>query len=323
MNGSGPTLPHSSAPPSPEPARRRSRLSVVLRWLLTLLVLTFVVLTLRQLFGRWDARELRLDWPFLACTSLVLVASNFGQAMGWHALLENMAGRVVAHRPLFEIYMLGQLARYTPGKVGLPLVRLAGATRLGLSPLLVGSSVGIEVLSWLAAGACTGLAALTLSQGDTSWLQARLGQVAPLLLITALLGLLVLNRVDRRRLPGILLKRLRLEGEGPLLPIRVLGHQLLSWFGWLLSGVLLVVGVGGSLRTGLEQSGVFVLAPIAGFLFLVAPGGLGVREAILSLALTPDLGPTRALAAALLARATSIAADLIAFALAKFLAHRA
>ncbi len=322
MNGSGPTPISSSGRPEGE-LRQRSRLFLVLRWVLTLVVLVFVVLTLRRLLVLWEPRDLDLDWRAIAASTLVLLAANFAQAMAWHALLETMAKRAVAYRPLFEIYMLGQLARYTPGKVGLPLVRLAGATRLGLSPLLLGSSVGIEVLSWLSVGACTGLVALTLCGGDTSWLRAQLGETTPLVLLVAVLGLLALNRIDRRWLPEALRRRLRLDGAGPLLPTRVLGYQLASWLGWLLTGVLLVVGVGGGLGLGLAQSGMFALAPIAGFLFLVAPGGLGVREAILSLALTPYLGPTRALAAALLARGTSIAADLIAFALAKFLAHRA
>ena len=53
-----------------------------------------------------------------------------------------------------------------------------------------------------------------------------------------------------------------------------------------------------------------ILAPIIGFLALVAPGGLGVRETVISYALAPQIGASAALAAAVLARAAALVSEL-------------
>jgi glycosyltransferase 2 family protein len=321
MSPEGPPLNPEVPAQEAEPSSRRG-LFRVLRIAMGLVVAVFVVATIRRFVMRWEPGQVRFNYPLLGLTTVVLVVSSFLQAMGWHSLLVRMAGKPIPHWPLFSTYMLGQLARYTPGKVGLPLVRLAGAPRLGVSTRLVGSSVGIEVLSWLSVGALVGMGATMAMGGHTGVVRTTIGDWGFVLLAVIVIGIAVLNRVDRNRLPASMLRALHIEGQGPLLPSVVLGYQVLSWLGWLGQGVLLVVGVGGDWTVAWASAGVFVLAPIAGFLALVAPGGLGVREAILSLALAPDIGVSRALCAALLARGTSLVADLIAFGISQVFARQ-
>ena len=59
----------------------------------------------------------------------------------------------------------------------------------------------------------------------------------------------------------------------------------------------------------LGSMGFYVLAPVMGFLALAAPGGLGVREAVVSIALSAATSPAAALYAALLSRGTSVIVD--------------
>ena len=68
--------------------------------------------------------------------------------------------------------------------------------------------------------------------------------------------------------------------------------------------------MGSSLDVALGQAVIFLLAPIIGFLALVAPGGLGVRETVISYALAPQVGASTALAAAVLARAAALVSEL-------------
>jgi uncharacterized membrane protein YbhN (UPF0104 family) len=77
--------------------------------------------------------------------------------------------------------------------------------------------------------------------------------------------------------------------------------------------------VGAPFEPSLSWIGLFILAPIAGFLAMVAPGGLGVREAILSFALSPSMGPSKALAVALLARGAYILSEIVAWLVARTL----
>ena len=86
--------------------------------------------------------------------------------------------------------------------------------------------------------------------------------------------------------------------------------QLLAWSGWWVLGILIPLAVGSTLEVAAGQAVIFLVAPIIGFLALVAPGGLGVRETIISYALAPQIGASAALAAAVLARAAALASEL-------------
>ena len=296
--------------------------SRLLRAAIGLVVLGFIVATAWDLALRWQPGTLSLS-PLPIIASLgALVAASFVQALGWRALLERMAQHPVPIRPVLSVYMAGQLARYTPGKVALPLVRIAGAGRMGVPGALVASSVGIEVISWITVGTTLGATALLLSGGPMGGVSERLGPWSWIAIALGLGFVAALSSLDRRRLPAVVLRWIRAEGMGPLLPWRLPLLQAISWAGWLLHGYWLVLGVGAAAPLALSSAGLFVLAPVAGFLALVAPGGLGVREAMLSLSLAPALGAPAALAAAVLSRIASLGADLVAWLIARWLEHR-
>jgi hypothetical protein len=244
------------------------------------------------------------------------------QAMAWVRLLNRMTQRELPVRPILSGFMAGQLARYVPsGKIALLVVRTAAVACLGLPHRLVASSIGIEVLSWLTVGMLMGSACLALASNlsllSQSWLS--LGSMA--LAGATVLGIALLLVVDRRYFPKWVLRVITAEGEGPLLSLDVLGWQAASWRGLVVQGLLLPVAVGAEFAHAWPLTGMFLLAPIAGFLAVVAPGGLGVREAVLSYALSPTLGVTRALAVALLARLTFVVSEIIAWLLTKWLSR--
>ncbi len=322
VSSSLPSADAEVAAASADVRRRQTPAKRALRAALLVLVGVFVVRALWQMGKGWDPRQVELHWGPLLLGTLVFVGASFVQSLGWHVLLERMTGRSVPLLPLFDIYMAGQLARYTPGKIALPLVRIAGAPRLGASARLVASSVGLEVISWLASGALVGVAALSLAGRHAALVLQRLGGLALPGALLALVGVLLMVAVDRRRFPKFLLRLIHAEGQGPLAPVKMVGFHALSWLGAIIHGVLMTLAVGATFGASLESAGAFVLAPIAGFLVLVAPGGLGVREVILTWVLVPAVGDSRALAAVLVSRLTSVVADLVAWLIARLLAQK-
>jgi uncharacterized membrane protein YbhN (UPF0104 family) len=68
--------------------------------------------------------------------------------------------------------------------------------------------------------------------------------------------------------------------------------------------------------------GVFAVAWVAGFVTLVSPGGIGVREAILLAGMTPAYGPGVALAAAMSYRVVTCLGDGLAFLLGLLIERR-
>ena len=280
------------------------------------IALLFVAYSAWDLGHRWQKTRVSLDLPWALASVLPLGLGCLIQGRGWIALIERMTARAVPRGPALSLYMDSQLARYTPGMVGLPFVRMAGAARLGVSALSIGSSVGLEMLSWTAVGGGVGFASLF-------WLPTRSG-------LTALLGawaiplvlgfasiVIVLSCVDRTRLPAFVVRALKVEGAGPLVPFSLLFAHILYWATWAAHGFLLTRAFGAASGIALSTSGLYALATVGGFVALAAPAGVGIREAILSVSLAPAVGSAPALAIAVASRAASLCADVIAWSVLK------
>jgi hypothetical protein len=293
--------------PSPPPGL--ARLKGAVRPVLVVAALVFLAIAVRDLARRWEPAELRLD-PLWAVASVVpaLVAPLI-QGVAWIRLIEHLSGRTVPAGAALELYLDSQLARYTPGKVGLPAVRMAGAERLGVNARLVGTSILVELLSWLALGGAVGLGLVLLGAPAPEGLLSFVGRMAGVLLAAAGVGVLLLLAVDRRRLPGAVRRVLLLEGSGPLVPVAVpLAHGL-HWLAWALHGGLLARALGADAATAVTAGGVLSVAIVVGFVALFAPAGAGVREAVIGVGTAPLLGAPAAVALGVLARGASLLSD--------------
>ncbi|MGE5784766.1 MAG: hypothetical protein ACM3ZE_09245, partial [Myxococcales bacterium] len=278
--------------------------------------------TLWKIGRGYGAHQIELYWSPVIAATLILVATNLMQAMAWARLLNRMSHKKLAIPPILAGFMAGQLARYLPtGKVALLVVRTAAIRPLGLPARLVASSIGIEVLSWLTTGMLIGTGALYITGRHGLGLARLLSSWSLPVAACSVFAILVLVSVDRRHFPQWSLRLIHAEGAGPLLSLHVLGWQAGSALGPLLQGAILPFAVGATAVDVWPNVGMFLLAPIAGFLAVVAPGGLGVREAVLSVAISADLGTSRAVVVALLARATFVVSEVISWGLAKWLVH--
>lgn len=295
------------------------------RWIRPVLLVVsaaFVVLTAFDLSRRWEG-EVRVDPVYALGALLAVCVGNVVQGIGWILLVERMAARSTPRRIALALYLDSQLARYAPGKVALALVRMEGAPRIGLSRGIVGVSVFVEALSWLATGSIVGLGVLVLTGAPSEGLGKLAGPWLVPMLLAALAGGAVLVSVDRRRLPRSVLARLRLEGAGPIVPLRLPIAQGVYWLTWAVHGYLLARALGATSPDAARIMGFIPLAAVLGMASVAAPAGLGVREAVLAYGLAPALGGPGALAAAVLSRAESLVADVLVWLLLRGLARRA
>jgi hypothetical protein len=129
-----------STPEAGDPKPAKPGLKKRLGPLFMSIALVFVGYSAWDLAHRWQKTQVSLDlsWALLSVAPLGL--GCLIQGRGWIALIERMTARRVPHGRALSLYMDSQLARYTPGMVGLPFVRMAGAERLGVSAVSVGSS---------------------------------------------------------------------------------------------------------------------------------------------------------------------------------------
>lgn len=285
------------------------RLKAVLRPVMGLLAVVFVVVAIWDLKRRWRPGVVEVDWSLAAASMLPLAIGCVLLGLGWIWLLSRMSGVKIPALPGMAIHLESQAARYTPGKVGLPLVRMLAAEQLGTTSRIAGSSVFIEVLCFVATGGVTGLLVLVFSSDMLRRVTEVLGLLGLLVLLGFVVGLGILLLLDRRHLPRKLRDMLQLDGVGPLVPFGLPLIHAGYWLTWAAHGYLVSRAVHAPVAVSLDSMGFYVLAPVMGFLALITPGGLGVREAVVSIALSGAIGPAPALYAALLSRGTSVMVD--------------
>jgi glycosyltransferase 2 family protein len=273
------------------------------------LAAVFVVVAIWDLKRRWQPGAVRVDYGLAALSMLPLALGCVLLGLGWIWLLARMSGAKIPALPAMAIHLESQAARYTPGKVGLPLVRMLGAEKLGTTSRIAGSSVLIEVLCFVATGGVMGPLVLLLSGNLLARLTEALGVLGIVVLVGFVVALAVLMLVDRRYLPAKVRDLLKLDGAGPLVPAVLPLIHAGYWLTWAAHGYLTSRAVQAPVDVSLASMGFYVLAPVMGFLALAAPGGLGVREAVVSIALSASVGPAAALYAALISRGTSVIVD--------------
>jgi hypothetical protein len=298
----------------PEPDAREvlggaARLKAALRPIMAALAVVFVGVAVWDLKRRWQPGVVEIDYVLAALSMLPLAAGCILLAWGWIWLLSQMSGQRVPFLPALALHLESQAARYTPGKVGVPLVRMLGAEGLGTTARVAGSSTLIEALSWVATGGVAGLLVLFVSGDVLSRVVDALGALGLLVLCGFIVVLALLLLVDRQRFPKKLVDALKLDGSGPLVPPQLPLMHAGYWLTWAMHGYLASRAVHASDAVALDSMGFYMLAPVMGFLALAAPGGLGVREAVVSIALASAIGPAAALYAALLSRAASVMVD--------------
>jgi uncharacterized membrane protein YbhN (UPF0104 family) len=277
---------------------------------MNLLAAVFVVIAAHDVITRWGETKVTLSTGLAVLAFVPLFLSCLVQGVAWIALTERMSARKLPRMQAMSLYLASQLARYTPGKIGLPLVRMEGAPRLGLTRTLVGISILVESLSWTATGAVLGFLLLAVTVPDAG-LGAVLGKLALPGFGLSLLGLLVAMSVDRTRYPQKVRALLAPGGQGPIVPLALPLIQVAYWSLVAVHGYLMSRALGASFDSGMTSMGFYVVASVAGFVVLAAPAGLGVREAVLLAGLTPSVGASGALGAALISRAASLVADIL------------
>lgn len=285
-------------------------LSRKLRVVFGTLAFSFVVYAAHDLSTRWDASRVDVDWRMLLVGTLLAGLAMLIQLTAWRALIRSLTGKKMPGPASAKLYLDSQMARYTPGKLGLAVVRVAGADKVGVAPAIMGSALFAEVLSWLGAG--------TLVGGVASYLVPERAGVAAVfsagsLLVAAgaVVVLILLTTLDRRRLPEAIRTLGKIEGSGPLVPLSVPLWHVLHFLVWTACGAAVAAAVGASPLEALMSGGLLCLAIVGGFLALLAPAGAGVREAILAAGLAPSIGAKAALAVGLLARVASLLSDVV------------
>lgn len=274
--------------------KRRAR--AALRLLLAGAILFFVGRLFVRDLSRLDPASLRLRPGWLVLSALLYLAGLSTSAWFWYRLLYTLGERPALGAAL-RAYYIGHLGKYIPGKAWAlwlrgDLVRGPGV-RLGVALL----TTFYEVLTTMAAGALVAAAVFVVwppRLGDFSWHPALTG-----LALLALCGVPLLPGVFNYLVSSLAARFEHVEGlRVPKVRLATLALGLLATaVGWTLIGLSCWALLHGVLPEAppltpalwARLAGSVAFAYVAGFVAVVSPGGLGVREYLLLLLLLPLL----------------------------------
>lgn len=280
-----------------------------------------VVLAVGFLFQRlWIHRDWVLKWrpsPQLLLFSLlsvfIYVAAWFLMTLAWFRLLIWYGQSNISFRKCLPIYGRTQIAKYLPGNVFHFAGRHISGRRMGLDHApLVGATLS-EIIGQLVASSTFGVIGFLFLGISQTYISS--AGIFAIFILTVLFPA-ILNQLASKIKP---LEPLYLKDKTSaeiitgLIPI----HLLYFLFFLILGGVFLGLVYGMSDLSGLDQAGsaviIFAVSWLVGFVTPGAPGGMGVREAIIVASLSKFISEPESLFVAFLFRIICVLGDLAFF----------
>lgn len=288
-------------PAAPKPSRRADLLALVF----VVVAVGVAVWALRDDFPSMVDALGRISWwrPIVAFAGIVL--GLLATAEVWKHCLAAL-GSPVSSRAAREIFFPAQVGKYLPGSVWPFLAQMKFARERGVPggmALLAGSVfLVVHTVTSVLVGAL-----LLVSQPALVNRFGWAGLCVPLALV-----------VLHPKLINFLARKLakRSGTEPPTLKwgglVKPLLWMLPAWIGYGAAGYVLADPFTDSvLQLAVVCTGAFALGWLVGLLVFLAPAGVGAREAVLILALTPMLGAPAAATVSLLLRVGHTLADLV------------
>lgn len=267
------------------------------------------------LYTHWgQARDALLDLPPWAPPTAILagMAGLAAQMMAWRALLAGL-GSPLSHRVAARVMFVGQLGKYLPGSVWAFVAQVELARDHDVPRTRGATATLLAVAVTGATGLAVAAVALPLSSAEAArrwwWALA----LAPLLL-AALHPRVVGWGVGLAARPFARFRAVTEAGPSDVGGRAIAAAVAWTLLAWVPLGAhlwLLTWAVSGDPLSSLGPAvGAYTLAWTLGLLVVFAPAGLGVREAVLVVALAPVVDAGAALVLAVLSRLVMTVADL-------------
>lgn len=280
-----------------EPRVRVSRLLPALRAAFLVAVVVFAWLGLRGRFQEIGDGLRDVSAPGVAAALVLVMAGLAGTGVLWLHLMSCL-GAQLSWRPGLAMFFVGQLGKYIPGSVWSigAQAQMAGRHHVPARTTVAG---GLVFLGYhLVTGVAVGALALLFGGLEAPWPDwlSMLALVGSALALTP-----AVVRSAGRRVAGA---DLLIGWADTLL---VLALMTATWTAYAVALVLLSPGL--PWADVVAYGGAFAAAYAVGVVVVVAPAGVGAREAVFVLLLAPLTTVAAATALALLARVVHTTAD--------------
>lgn len=293
----------------------------VLRWGRILIALSILYFLIKHLLGlltplQGEVVVFKPFWLLAAFTSLLLYFVLLG--IPWIFLYRAGREKPVPLLSGWTFFQLSQLGRYLPGRVGQFVWMLSFSRGFGIEKTAAVLATCLQLAFQCSLGCLLGC--LVLWHTETAQLLqnvlARLEMSVKATLIGMGIGTFGGGVVFlyRERIKGMF-SRLIKQGAAMFSMSKLLLSVGVYLLLWVLLGTAFFLFIKSlcaiSVSRLLVVTGIYAVAWSIGFLSVITPSGLGVREGVLSVLLTTVLPPATATLVALLARLWTLAAELL------------
>ncbi len=256
---------------------------------------------------------------------LLYMTTTIAGGIAWHIWLK-MAGITHRLQSAIAILLASQVAKYLPGGLAHHLARLSLASRSNIPAAETLGTIFMESCWTIFTAMITAIGIALLIESDGGVFQFPMAKVGVAGLIAFALFLLffwLLRDAASGRISAFLKNRFTVRLSFPGLAFCF----ALYLYAFIVCAIVLRLLM---MVMGLSPAPdifylimVFSVAWTGGFVAFAAPAGMGVREAILTLALSPFMGEAQALNLALGLRVLSVGADMVSALIGTFLLKKA
>ncbi len=286
-----------------------------------ILITVVVYFVYKQLVNNWSeviTYSWSIDYPILLLSIIMHLITFVFFSKVWCILIAAFGFKVSLWHA-FKIGYITNLGRYIPGKVW-PVIGMSYlAKKLDISEEVSVTSWVVALIftlpsAFLAGFLCTSFSPEMQSLGVTKFLGPGVYWITALIFLVSLFLIFIPNKIFSL-LNYILnfLKRPKINFEISIkTALAVYFGYFLCWISYGFSFWLFVSAISSQSNVPIITSiGIFIIAYQIGYLTIFAPGGIGTRELVLSIALTPFVGPIAA-GIAIAARLWNMVVEIIA-----------
>jgi glycosyltransferase 2 family protein len=277
----------------------------------------------------WQIKDVIKEWRFNNRLFIVIFLSStvyaficFFLSFAWSWLLIFFSQKRVSIRDCISIYAKTLIARYIPGNVFHIAGRYVAGRNLGIDHASLAGATLYEIIGILISSSALALLGQAIFNVNQHLIYFT---VAGIIFVVLAVFPFVFNKVTYHH--SGFLKNFNVDNRGTLETAKGLLPVFLLYFLFfvILSIIFLYLVFTVSGLSNISYLGkiisVFALSIVAGFLTPGAPGGLGVREAIIVGFMTQYIGESQSIFIALLFRIVTFSGDYLFF-LSSFLTSR-
>jgi len=282
-------------------------------------IMLFSLIFIAKAFLSFDIEFSSLLSPkyalFLGISLMAATLAVITSAFGWKVTIEFFSGNKVIFQSAFHIYAKSNLGKYLPGKVGNYVGRQLFGASMGMSQTQLAVASIFEVLYTVTAAL---LLSLVSARNEICSIIGSLFPAVNILLIISAGIVLCISMIFLFR-KNIYLKEILMLIKTKDFWWLLLKTLLVVSVNFLMVGFAFVLIVG--INAPITEHGIavifaaFVVSWLIGFTAPGIPGGIGVREAVLTLMLSHLYSEKIILTAAVFQRLTMVGGDVMAWAI--------